>query len=188
MKPLPRHINIVLAGFMGTGKSAVGRLVAQKMGRAFVDLDAEIVQREGRGIPDIFRDSGEDHFRALERACVRDFAARRDLVIATGGGVVLNPENIRDFERTGLVICLQASPEQILRRVAGDIHRPLLQTDDKSGRIRELLTCRQPLYSEIRRQIFTDGLTPDRVAELVLALYESVTAPEPEPPRAPFDR
>ena len=80
------------------------------------------------------------------------------------------------------------TPEQILRRVAEDIHRPLLQTDDKLGRIRELLTRRQPLYSEIRRQIFTDGLAPDRVAELALALYESVTAPEPEPPAASLSR
>jgi shikimate kinase len=160
--------NIILVGFMGTGKTSTGRALAARLCRDFVDMDQLIEEREGRTIPEIFASDGESHFRALERALVRELAARRNLVIAPGGGIVLNPDNIRDFAATGRVFCLRASPEWILKRVGHDTHRPLLQTDDKLGRIRDLLAKRRPLYDAIPDQVETDGRTPDEVAEEIL--------------------
>lgn len=165
--------NIVLIGFMGTGKSSTGRAVADRLGRAFVDMDTEIERRQGCSIPDIFARQGEAHFRALERALARELASRRDLVIAPGGGIVLDPDNVRDFAAGGLVICLRASPEMILSRVGRDANRPLLQVPDKLGRIRDLLARRQPLYDTVPHQLETDGRTPEEVAEDVLALFRA---------------
>jgi shikimate kinase len=163
--------NIVLVGFMGTGKSVTGRALAARLGRPFVDMDGVIEQREGRAIPRIFAESGEPHFRALERALVRELAAQAGLVIAPGGGIVLDPDNLRDFAATGLVVCLRASPEMILARVGGDANRPLLQAPDKLARIRELLAKRQPLYDAVPHQLETDGKTADAVADEVLELF-----------------
>lgn len=157
--------NLILVGFMGTGKTVTGKVLAERLGRAFVDMDGVIEAREGRSIPRIFSESGEPHFRELERALVQELAAQQNLVIAPGGGIVLNPDNIRDFSATGRVICLRASPEWILKRVGHDTNRPLLQTDDKLGRIRELLAKRQALYDAIPLQIDTDGKTPAEVAD-----------------------
>lgn len=165
--------NLILVGFMGTGKTSTGRALAARLGREFVDMDALIEQREGRTIPDIFAASGEPYFRALERALVRELAARRALVIAPGGGIVLNPDNIRDFAATGRVCCLRASPEIIVKRIGRDTNRPLLQANDKLGRIRDLLAKRQPLYDAIPFQIDTDGKTPEAVADEILAALAS---------------
>lgn len=162
--------NLVLVGFMGTGKSATGKILAERLGRAFIDMDTTIEEREGRPIPRIFAESGEPHFRALERALVQELAARQELVVAPGGGIVLNPDNIRDFAATGRVICLRATPEMILTRVGHDPNRPLLQTDDKLGRIRDLLGKRKALYDAIPLQIETDGKSPAQVADEILAL------------------
>ncbi|MCS6771646.1 MAG: shikimate kinase [Kiritimatiellae bacterium] len=160
--------NIVLVGFMGTGKTSTGRALAARLGREFVDMDAVIEERERRSIPRIFAESGEPYFRALERCLTRELAGRRNLVIAPGGGIVLNPDNIRDFAAGGWVVALRASPEMILQRVGQDTSRPLLQTDDKLGRIRELLLKRRPLYDAIPIQIDTDGKTPEAVANEIL--------------------
>jgi shikimate kinase len=173
--PLGPGANIVLVGFMGAGKSAVGRIVADRLARTFIDMDTEIERREGRGIPDIFRDAGESYFRTLERALAAELSARKNLVVATGGGIVLHPDNIADFERSGLVVALEVSPEQVLERVKADVRRPLLQTPDKIGRIRELMERRRPQYDAIRFRVDTNGRAPEEVASLVLALFESRT-------------
>lgn len=172
------HRNIVLVGFMGTGKSVTGRVLAQRLGRRFLDMDTLIEERQGMTIPRIFAQHGEPHFRRLERALVQELAAQGDLVVAPGGGIVLNPDNIRDFSATGLVVCLRASPEMILSRVGQDPNRPLLQTDDKLGRIRELLGKRKHLYDAIPHQFETDGKTAEQVAEEILAEFRAA-APSP---------
>lgn len=165
---LEQHSNIILVGFMGTGKSSAGRLIAERLSMDFIDMDDEIVRREGCSIPDIFRDRGEPAFRELERALVIELANRINLVISTGGGIVLNPENIRDFSRTGSVFCLMAKPETILRRVEHDQNRPLLQGGDKLTKISELLARRLPLYQAIPLQIDTEGHKPADTADAVI--------------------
>lgn len=164
--------NIILVGFMGTGKSVTGQLVAKQLKRTFVDMDAVIEERAGRKISEIFATDGEPHFRAMERELVRELSARENLVVATGGGVVLNPDNIADFSRTGLVICLTAKPDVILKRVSGESHRPLLENEDKSKAIRELLARREALYRAIPECIDTSLHTAEDTAAEVLLRFE----------------
>ncbi|MCX7819473.1 MAG: shikimate kinase [Kiritimatiellae bacterium] len=168
--------NLVLVGFMGTGKSAVGRRLAERWGRRFLDMDVMIEQREGRTIPEIFRDSGEPYFRRLESALAAELATPCSLVIAAGGGIVLNPENIAHLGRGGVVVCLLASPEAILQRVATDMHRPLLQAPDRERRVRELLEARRPFYEAIPHRVDTTGRSVEEVAELVEQLYRRAVA------------
>jgi shikimate kinase len=166
MKP-----NLVLFGFMGTGKSATGRAVARRLGKTFVDMDHEIEARQGRPIPEIFAGPGESFFRQCERDLVRELAARDGLVVATGGGVVLNPDNLADFGRKGVLICLRARPETILARVGRNPHRPLLAVADPVARIRQLLEARRSLYASIPLAVDTDGLEVAQVAAQVADLY-----------------
>ena len=164
--------NIVLVGFMGSGKTTLGRRIAERRGLIFVDMDDLIVQREGKPIPRIFAEDGEPFFRACERRLVQELAGRKGHVIATGGGIVLNPDNIADFSRTGLVVCLWAEPEDILRRVGNDTNRPLLAVEDKLGRIRELLAKRAPLYRAVPNQVDTTDLDAETVVNRILQLYD----------------
>lgn len=166
--------NIVLIGFMGTGKTTVGRLLAGRFGLAFVDMDDEIAARAGKPIPRIFAEDGEPHFRAMERDVAREVAARRGQVVATGGGVVLNPDNVRDFAASGLVVCLTADPETIVKRVSGDSTRPLLagDRDEKMRKALSLLEKRKPLYDALPHRIDTSRMSPEGVASAVAALYD----------------
>src|SRR5207245_2182803 len=120
------HARIALIGMMGSGKSTVGRRLASELGWAFIDTDAEIVRTQGRSIADIFRDDGEEAFRNLETAALRQALTPDEVVIATGGGVVLRPENRDLLARTCWVVWLRATEEEYIRRVAGNARRPLL--------------------------------------------------------------
>lgn len=154
---------------MGSGKSSTGRVLAQRLGRTFVDLDALIEEREGKTIPEIFAQKGEPYFRDVETALCREVSARGGQVIAAGGGVVVRPENIPALAAGGVVFCLRASAAQILARVGHETHRPLLQGGDKLERIQGLLDRRQALYDAIPNQIPTDGMTAGQVADLITA-------------------
>jgi len=168
-----RKTNIVLIGFMGTGKTTVGRQLAERLGLTFIDMDDCIVERAGKPIPAIFADDGEPAFRELERQVAVDLSSRRGQVIATGGGVVLNPANIRDLETNGLLVALTATPGVILERLRHDTGRPLLSDGDKGGKIRTLLASRQHLYNAIPLKIDTDLLTSEAVARQIMDLYAS---------------
>ena len=163
--------NIIFVGFMGTGKTTIGRALADQLKRDFVDMDIELEARAGKPIPRIFAEDGESVFRRMERDLVVELSRRSNLVIAAGGGIVLNPDNIRDFSATGHVICLKASPDEILRRVSGSNHRPLLEEGDKDERIRKLLNVRQPLYDAIPIQVDTTGKTVD---EIIARIYDII--------------
>lgn len=164
-------MNIVLTGFMGTGKTSVGRLLAKALGFDFVDMDAVIEDRAGRSISEIFAAEGEDHFRKLERGLVGELCARPRLVIATGGGIVLDPRNVEDFVENCFVVCLNADPATILERVAREGHRPLLECGDKEGRIRSIMSRRADMYARVPHQIDTDGLSVEQVAADILLEY-----------------
>lgn len=156
--------NIVLTGFMGTGKTTVGRLLAQRLSYAFVDTDELIVARTGRSVADIFRHSGQDAFRRWEAWAARELAGSEATVIATGGRLMLDEDNAAALGRNALVFCLTAEPEEILARLAGDERRPLLEVEDPAARVRELLQARAEAYGRFR-QVSTSGKSPEEVAE-----------------------
>lgn len=136
----------MLMGFMGTGKSEVGRRLAQRLGRAFVDTDEWIEARAGKRIAAIFNEEGEAAFRRLEREAVAAAANRGDAVIAVGGGAVLDPENVRRLREGGVLVHLTARPEVVLRRIGDGASRPLLR-DDPEAAVARLLAEREPAYA-----------------------------------------
>ncbi len=160
--------SIILTGFMGTGKSTVACLIAEALGRPFVDTDALIVERAGMTIPDIFARQGEADFRALEAAVCAELAAQSGLVIATGGGMLVPTENRARMLNSAVVICLDAAPKTIEARLAASDGRPL------AGRWRELYKSRQPDYAALPYHITTDGATPEQTLDSVLALLEGI--------------
>lgn len=161
--------NLILTGFMGTGKTTVGRLLARELDYEFVDSDALIEAREGCTIADIFRGRGEGAFRALEAEAARELAGRRGLVIATGGRMMLDRENAAVLGRTGRVFCLRAAPGEILARVSGpgQPRRPLLETGAPLDRIAALLAERAAGYARFER-IETGGRAPEAVCREIL--------------------
>ncbi|MFA5688668.1 MAG: shikimate kinase [Kiritimatiellales bacterium] len=162
--------NIILVGFMGTGKTATGKILAAKTGMPLVDMDSAIEKQQNRTISEIFATDGEAAFRQMERELVKELAARNGLIISTGGGIVLNSDNIVDFEKSGLTVCLTASAKTIFRRVSSNTTRPLL-SGDKKVQIAELLEKRRPLYDAIRYQIDADRLNAEERADAILHLY-----------------
>jgi shikimate kinase/3-dehydroquinate synthase len=155
--------NIVLTGFMGTGKSSVGRLLAARLGYGFVDTDELIVARDGRTIADIFRESGEETFRQWEATIAQELSQAEGLVIATGGRLMVDEVNAAALQQNGRVFCLTAEPEEIIARLDGDERRPLLNVADPAAQIRRLLAARKEAYGRFP-QIATDGKTPEQVA------------------------
>ncbi len=156
--------NVILTGFMGTGKTTVGRLLAGRLGRDFVDTDELIVARAGKPIAAIFHDEGEARFREWEAGVAEELAGRRGLVIATGGRLMLDPDNAAALGTTGPVFCLAAAPETIMARVAGDdAKRPLLDVPDAARRVQGLLQQRAAAYARFR-PVTTDGRAPEQVA------------------------
>jgi shikimate kinase len=163
-----RHKNIVLAGLMGSGKSMVSNRLAEILHRDVVSIDALIEQKEKRPIAVIFKESGEAYFRDREREVVREVSARRSVIIDCGGGVVLNPANITDLKRHGVLFFLSASAETIYRNIKEHKHRPLLNVPAPKAKIRELIKERKPLYEQADHTVETDHKTIDQVcAEIV---------------------
>jgi len=171
--------NIVLTGFMGTGKTTVGRRVAARLGRPFVDMDAEIEARSGKSIPQIFAEDGEAAFRAWERQLCWELSAREGLVIATGGGALLEAASRTEMMRSGTVICLTCTPDEILRRLSGSQRegRPLLAGGEPRERLAALLNSRRRAYGAIPWQIDTTNLASCEVAEQVVELAGAIVLP-----------
>ena len=140
--------NLALVGFMGSGKSTVGRLVAQDLEFQFVDTDSLIEEKAGISIAEIFATEGEEAFRQLEGEIISELARKDRLVIATGGGAIMNPENFASLKSHALVICLWANAESIHERTKHQTHRPLLQKEDPLGAIRTMLAEREPVYKQ----------------------------------------
>jgi shikimate kinase len=162
--------NIALIGFMGTGKTAVGQLLAKKLGRKFIELDSLIEQKAGKSIPEIFQQDGEIAFRELEIGVTKEVAEKKNAVIACGGGLVLNKINIDRLRKESIMVYLTASPRVILKRVSGEEgSRPLLEVDDPDLIIRELLRFRKPFYERAADiTVNTSKLSISAVAEEII--------------------
>jgi len=159
-------VSVLLIGPMGAGKSAVGRRLAQLLKRDFYDTDDEIERRTGVDIPFIFEKEGEAGFRRRERQVVAELSALSGIVLATGGGVVLDEANRRDLTVSGTVVYLHASVDQQLRRTRRGRGRPLLETDDPRRRLEDLMTVREPLYRAMADYVIdTNGRKVMAVAE-----------------------
>jgi len=165
-------LNIVLAGFMGTGKTTIGQIVAGQLGMPFIDLDDAIEAEVGRPISEIFATEGETAFRRLEAEIAGKIAAQSGHVIATGGGTLLNADTRAAFARNSLLVCLTADPETIVERVAGDEARPLAR--DQEALI-TLMGDRAALYASLPYHVDTTERTPEQAAEEVVRIWTQHT-------------
>lgn len=168
--------NIYLVGPMGVGKSTIGRLLATELSLTFHDSDRVIEERTGADIPWIFDMEGESGFRDRETAVLADLATGKQLVIATGGGIITRPENIAIMKASGYICYLTASVDQLVERTARDKKRPLLQVENPRQRIVELLVQRDPLYASAADFIInTDRRSPRSVAMEIASLVSAAT-------------
>jgi shikimate kinase len=168
---------IVLIGFMGSGKSTVGRILAARLRRTLVDTDALVEQRAGKAVPAIFREQGEPAFRDLEAAVLADLSQRKGIVVATGGGAPAQARNRAFFEAGALTFHLRVSFARALSRARGKGDRPLL--DQPEEKIRALYEERQPVYEMLGRGIDADSRTPAEVAEQIITILEGPTRTPP---------
>jgi shikimate kinase len=163
--------SIALIGFMGAGKTVVGKALAEKLGKEFIELDALIEQKAGKTIPEIFQQDGEIAFRELEIEVTKEVSPKKNVVIACGGGLVLNKINIDRLKKENLVVYLAASPEVILKRTLSDSNeRPLLEAADRTSTVKELLKFRQPFYERAAEiTMDTSKLDIDSAVEQIIA-------------------
>ncbi|MCX7840401.1 MAG: hypothetical protein N2559_13260, partial [Anaerolineae bacterium] len=162
--------SLVLTGFMGTGKTSVGRVVARKLGREFIDLDALIETRAGKSISEIFATHGEAYFRSLETQLCAELGTRENVVIATGGGALVNPQNRAAFANA-FVVCLDASLDEIIARVGNATNRPMLAGDARQ-RIETLMRERAPAYAQIQTHVDTTRKSVEQVADEIVAMLD----------------
>lgn len=160
--------NIVLTGFMGTGKTAVGKELAQLLDLKLIDVDTEIEKSEKMTINDIFKQFGEPRFREIETDMIKKISRKKNVIISTGGGAVLKQENMDALRKTGIIICLMATPETILKRTSINSDRPLLKVENPFEKINELLNFRRPFYEKADIIIDTEHKTPLQIAEEII--------------------
>ncbi len=164
--------NIVLVGFMGTGKTSVGRRISKKLEMSLIDTDNVIEQDSGMVISDIFARYDEFYFRDLESAAVCKVSGLDNHVIATGGGIVLRKSNLKMLKQNGIVFCLTAPPETIWKQVRHSTHRPLLQTSHPLDEIRQMLAIRAPYYARADYDIQTTNSSIDEIADRIVKIFQ----------------
>lgn len=160
--------NIVLTGFMGTGKTAVGKELSKLLNMQLVDVDTEVEKSQKMSITEIFKQFGEPRFREIETEMIRKISENKNIVISTGGGAVLKQENMDVLRKNGVIICLMATPETIFKRTCHNSDRPLLQVENPLERIKELLNFRRPFYEKADVMIDTEGKSPLQIAEEII--------------------
>lgn len=161
-------MNIVLTGFMGTGKTTVGRRVADKRGMLYRDIDEHIVELERRSVADIFATLGEAAYRRIEKSAVEELTQRDNYVISAGGGAILDADNRAMLSKNGVLVCLRAKTGTILERLKDDLTRPLLKGEDRETKIERLMKERQAVYDLCPVQVDTDGKTIMEVADEII--------------------
>jgi shikimate kinase len=167
-------VNLALIGFMGTGKSSVGRLLADQLHFEFLDTDQVIEARTDKSITELFAQNGEPAFRELEHGLVEELSTRTRTVISTGGGLPVNPANLDSLKHHALVICLWASPEKIFERVREQAHRPLLQDPHPLEKIRVLLEAREEFYKQADVLVNSEFRSIREVAQQVLHQFRTI--------------
>ena len=166
--------NIVLVGFMGSGKTSVGKRLSVALKREFIDMDDFIEKREGITINEIFAQKGESYFRGLEKELCKRFAKEGGRVIATGGGVIKDKENVENLKKGGVIFYLKSTPEKIAENLKYDDTRPLLKTEDKAAKIAELMAQREPFYNAAKDiEIDVSDKTVTESVQLVLELINN---------------
>ena len=165
--------NIYLVGFMGTGKSAVGKELAFRLKRRFVDLDELIELKAKMLVSEIFAKNGEPYFRKLEKQVLKETAKEKNFIVSCGGGVVIDYDNIKIMKKTGLIACLSAKPEVILKRVSNTSRRPLLNVSNPKARIELLLKLRSPYYARADKIIDTSKLSIKEVVTKIIKMVSS---------------
>lgn len=160
--------NIYLVGFMGTGKTTVGKLLSQTLKRRFVEMDDMIEEREGVKIADIFSKKGESYFRKAEKNLLKEIAQQNNLIISCGGGIVIDEENIRIIKSTGIMICLEADAGTIYERIKQYSHRPLINVPSPQKEIEELIRKRTPFYRKAHFFIDTARFAPTEAVERIV--------------------
>jgi shikimate kinase/3-dehydroquinate synthase len=173
--------NVILTGFMGTGKTTVGKEIARRMDRPFVDMDVEIEARAGKPIVHIFAEDGEATFRRMEAALCEELSGQRELVIATGGGALVDPSNRTLMMESGTVVCLSCDAGEILRRVGNNADRPLLNVADPLAEVERLLQARREAYAALPWQIDTTALSIEQVIAQVTQITRIITLPVHHP-------
>lgn len=173
--------NLALIGFMGTGKSSVGRLAAGQLHFSFLDTDELIESHVGKSVSEIFAQAGEIAFREIEKQVVEELSRSRRTVISTGGGLGASEANLLSLKKHALLVCLWASPEVIWDRVRTQVHRPLLQGPDPIGKIRQLLAAREPFYRQADVLVNTEQRSVKDVALQVLHQFHVASRPPSAP-------
>lgn len=171
MNPPNFKTNLYLVGFMGTGKTTIGRAVAYRLKYQLLDSDHEIERQEDRTVAEIFDEQGEDHFRELERRFIDKGHAETNCVVACGGGLVVQPGMLDKLQKKGVVVCLHASLETILQRTSANRNRPLLHVDDPMDRLRNLYAEREPIYRRAGAVILTDHRPTSDIISHVMRVY-----------------
>ncbi len=164
---------ITLAGFMGTGKTAVGQSLARTIHYLFSDSDRDIAAKEGRSIQEIFEKEGEPYFRKIEKETIFKLANNSPLILSVGGGAILDPEILQLLSKKGVVVLLTASVDEITRRLGHDNERPLLSRGNRKKKIEKLLKERSEIYSKVPIQIDTTGLAIDEVVQKIIQRISS---------------
>ena len=162
--------NIIISGFMGTGKSIVAEELARKLRMEFIDMDQIIEERQGLTISDIFARYGENYFREQENKLVKELSRKENIVIATGGGTLLSSDNIRILSQKGKIICLYADSQTIYNRVKRKNNRPLLNGENILGKINHLMKERKKIYDNIKWKIDTTNFTTQEVVDKIINL------------------
>ncbi len=162
--------NIILVGFMGTGKTAVAKELACQMNRAYVSIDNCIEAREKKVIKDIFRDDGEPYFRKVEKEVVKEVTEKQDQIVDTGGGVVLDSDNMDNLRRGGVIICLWTEVQTVYDRTKRHGHRPLLNVENPTKKIKELLDYRRPFYEKADFHIDTSDFKISEIVDQIMRI------------------
>ncbi|MCF7916838.1 MAG: shikimate kinase [Candidatus Omnitrophica bacterium] len=165
--------NVYIVGFMGTGKTSVGKILANKLSKEFVEMDEAVEQEAGKKIKDIFAKEGEGYFRKLESNLLQRLSSQSDLVVSCGGGIVCNEDNLKILKNSGYVFALDASAVSIYARIKDSSQRPLLNVENPLEKIKQLLQARESFYARAGKKIKTDNLSAEEVADCILKLLKN---------------